>query len=62
MDNAVTIAKIDSFDVAILQALQGHGRATINELADRVGITLIGFARGATSNAYTHPQRIRIAG
>ena len=32
------------------------------DLADRVGITLIGFARGATSNAYTHPQRIRIAG
>jgi FdhD protein len=32
------------------------------DLADRVGITLIGFARGSTSNVYTHPQRIRVAG
>ncbi len=45
MDNAVTIAKIDSFDVAILQALQGHGRATINELADRVGLSPSPVAR-----------------
>ncbi len=28
------------------------------ELADRVGITLIGFLRDASMNVYTHPERI----
>ena len=32
------------------------------DLADRVGITLIGFARESTSNVYTHSQRIVTAG
>jgi FdhD protein len=28
------------------------------ELADRAGLTLVGFARGDTMNVYTHPDRI----
>ncbi len=29
------------------------------ELAERVGVTLIGFARGERMNIYTHPQRLQ---
>lgn len=28
-------------------------------LADKYGITLIGFARGNKFNIYTHPQRVK---
>ena len=28
------------------------------DLADEVGITLVGFVRGASFNIYTHPDRI----
>ena len=30
------------------------------EAADRVGMTLVGFVRGARFNVYTHPERIRL--
>ena len=30
------------------------------ELAQRIGITLVGFARGERMNIYTHPQRIEV--
>jgi FdhD protein len=29
------------------------------ELADELGITLVGFVRGASYNVYTHPERVR---
>ena len=29
------------------------------ELAERAGLTLVGFTRGDTMNVYTHPERIR---
>jgi FdhD protein len=28
------------------------------ELADQVGMTLVGFLRGDTMNIYTHPRRV----
>jgi FdhD protein len=28
------------------------------EAADRLGLTLVGFARGGNANVYTHPERI----
>jgi FdhD protein len=28
------------------------------DLADEVGMTLIGFVRGSSANVYTHPRRI----
>jgi len=28
------------------------------DLAEEVGITLVGFVRGASANVYTHPRRI----
>ena len=28
------------------------------DLADEVGLTLVGFVRGASANVYTHPHRI----
>lgn len=30
------------------------------ELADRAGLTLIGFLRGQSMNVYTHPDRVRV--
>jgi FdhD protein len=30
------------------------------ELADQVGMTLVGFLRGPTMNIYTHPHRVTI--
>jgi FdhD protein len=31
------------------------------EVAERAGVTLVGYARGGRMNVYTHPERIRIA-
>ena len=28
------------------------------DLADEVGLTLVGFVRGGSANVYTHPRRI----
>ena len=28
------------------------------DLADEVGMTLVGFVRGGSANVYTHPRRI----
>ncbi len=30
------------------------------ELAQKIGITLVGFVRGKRMNIYTHPQRIEV--
>ncbi|MFO0760368.1 MAG: formate dehydrogenase accessory sulfurtransferase FdhD [Byssovorax sp.] len=32
------------------------------QTAERLGITLVGFLRGATFNVYTHPQRVDLSG
>ena len=31
------------------------------EVAERAGVTLVGYARGGRMNVYTHPERIRLA-
>ncbi|MDF1873034.1 Lrp/AsnC family transcriptional regulator [Vannielia sp.] len=41
----MTIANLDSYDAGILRALQRNGRATINELADVVGLSPSPVAR-----------------
>jgi FdhD protein len=30
------------------------------QLAEQVGMTLVGFLRGDTMNVYTHPQRVTL--
>jgi FdhD protein len=30
------------------------------ELAEEVGVTLVGFLRGASMNVYTHPERVAV--
>lgn len=32
------------------------------EIAERNGLTIVGFVRGAKMNVYTHPERIQVAG
>jgi FdhD protein len=32
------------------------------EIADKTGLTVVGFARGGKMNIYTHPQRIAVSG
>lgn len=41
----MTFTKIDAFDIAILRELQGDGRATINDLSERVGLSTSPVAR-----------------
>jgi len=47
-----SLAKIGSFMEA--------DRCYIFELAEDLGITLIGFARGERFNVYTHPERVTL--
>jgi FdhD protein len=30
------------------------------ELAEEVGVTLVGFLRGSSMNVYTHPERVAV--
>lgn len=41
----MTIAKLDSYDVGILRALQTNGRASINDLAEQVNLSPSPVAR-----------------
>ncbi|MEI2730859.1 MAG: formate dehydrogenase accessory sulfurtransferase FdhD [Dermatophilaceae bacterium] len=43
--------------IAVLAAV-GAPSSLAAELADSVGLTLLGFSRGTSLNAYTHPQRV----
>jgi FdhD protein len=53
---------------AVTKAIRGHAPFLVShsapsdgavQLADKFGITLVGFARGARFNIYTHSQRIK---
>lgn len=51
------VQKAAAAGVPILAAISAPSSLAV-ELADRVGITLVGFLRGSSFNAYTHPQRV----
>ena len=36
----------------------GYTQATLNDVADRLGVTLVGFLRGDSFNIYTHDGRV----
>ena len=45
--------------VPILAAVSAPSSLAV-DLADRLGVTLVGFSRGATYNLYTHPERVAV--
>ncbi|HEY5979219.1 MAG TPA: formate dehydrogenase accessory sulfurtransferase FdhD [Microlunatus sp.] len=47
--------------IGVLVAVSAPSSLAV-ELADRAGLTLIGFARGDAMNIYTHPERVRLEG
>ncbi|HET6913840.1 MAG TPA: formate dehydrogenase accessory sulfurtransferase FdhD [Rhodanobacteraceae bacterium] len=51
------VHKAASAGIAVIAAISAPTSLAI-ELAERAGITLIGFARGEGMNVYTHPQRL----
>ena len=51
------VQKAAAAGVPILAAISAPSSLAL-ELAERVGITLVGFLRGASFNAYTHPERV----
>jgi formate dehydrogenase accessory protein FdhD len=51
------VHKAASADIAIIAAISAPTSLAI-DLADRAGVTLIGFARGEGMNVYTHAKRL----
>lgn len=43
--------------VPVLAAVSAPSSLAV-DLADRLGVTLVGFSRGTTFNVYTHPERV----
>ncbi len=51
------VQKAAAAGVPILAAISAPSSLAV-KLADRAGITLVGFLRGGSFNAYTHPKRV----
>jgi len=51
--------KVNRLGVPVIVS-RGAPTSLAVELAEKTGITLVGFARGGSANIYSHPERIKI--
>lgn len=58
---SITVAKAVNLQIPIVASISAPMNSGV-ELAEKLGITLIGFVRGNRMNIYTHPERIHVEG
>ena len=56
-DEDLTIDELDPREFSLL-SFGGAGGLHATEVADELGLSLIGFSRGRSLNVYTHPGRV----